>query len=362
MMTKSTTRGHRINYIDNLRWICVFLLIPYHAAMSYNIWGEDFYIFFVPSKPIAALVLFCSPWIMPLMFLLAGVSAGFSLKKRGYLGFIKERFIKLGMTFILGVLLITPVLSYFADVTHNGYSGNYFEHYKVFFTRITDLSGNDGGFAVAHLWFILVLIIISIEACVIIKIVEIIPVKKREVLGLICFIALTLAAIATFKIRLFGEPVYTYLFLFLLGYYFYSDKNYIGKLKELKWFIVPIFLISATLYVCLVECTEGFYRLTTVCNYLAFILGVPALFCLGSLWLDFRNDVTGFFSEISYLYYIIHFPILVFCQYTLDKIGMNHTGNFFVTILLAVPITLTFCLMYKRIKRKADSYQEEKSV
>ena len=351
MMTKSTTRGHRINYIDNLRWICVFLLIPYHAAMSYNIWGEDFYIIFEPSKPIAALVLFCSPWLMPLMFLVAGVSASFSLKKRGYLGFIKERFIKLGMVFILGILLITPVLSYFADVTHNGYIGNYFEHYKVFFTRITDLSGNDGGFAVAHLWFILLLIIISIEACVIIKIVEIIPVKKRKGLGLICFIVLTLATIATFKIRLFDEPVHSYFLLFLLGYYFYSDKNYIEKLKKLKWFIVPIFLISATLYVYLVEYTDVFYQLTTVCNYFAFILGVPAIICLCSLWIDFRNDVTGFFSGISYLYYIIHFPILVFCQYTLDKIGMNHIGNFFVSILLAVSITLTFCFMYKRIKR-----------
>jgi peptidoglycan/LPS O-acetylase OafA/YrhL len=351
MMTESTSRGHRINYIDNLRWICVFLLIPYHAAMSYNIWGEDFYIIFEPNKPISAIVLFCSPWIMPLMFLLAGVSAGFSLKKRGYLGFIKERFIKLGITLILGVLLITPVLSYFADVSHNGYIGNYFEHYKVFFTRITDLSGYDGGFAVAHLWFILVLIIISIEACLVIKIVEIIPLKKRAGLGLICFIVLTLTAIAAFKIRLFGEPVHTYFCMFLLGYYFYSNKNFVEKLKKLKWFVLPIFLISAALYVYLVEYTEGFYQLTTVCNYLAFIFGVPALFCSGSLWFDFRNDVTGFFSEISYLYYIIHFPILLFCQYTLDQIGMNHTGNFFVTILLAVPITLTLCIMYKRIKR-----------
>ena len=350
-MTKSASRGSRVNYIDNLRWMCVLLLIPYHAAMSYNIWGEDFYIFFEQSKPIAALVLFCSPWFMPLMFLLAGVSAKFSLKKRGYLGFIKERFIKLGMTFILGVLLINPVLSYFADVTHNGYIGNYFEHYKVFFTRITDLSGNDGGFAVAHLWFILVLMIISLEACVIIKIVEIIPIKKRESLGLICFIVLSLAAIATYKIRLFDKPVHTYFFLFLLGYYFFSNENYIMKLKKLKWLIVPIFLISAALNVYLYEYTEGFYRLNTECSYLTFILGVPALICLGSLWLDFRNDVTGFFSEISYLYYVIHFPVLVFCQYTLDQIGMNHTGNFFVTILLAVPITLTLCIIYKSIKK-----------
>ena len=342
----------RVNFIDNLRWMCVFLLIPYHAAMSYNIWGESFYIFYEPSKPIAALVLFCSPWFMPLMFLLAGVSARFSLKKRGYIGFIKERFIKLGIPFILGLLLINPVLSFFGDVTNNGYSGNYFEHYKIFFTRITDLSGNDGGFAIGHLWFILALIIISLEACVIIKLVEVMPIKNSKVLGSICFILLLLAAVATYQIRMFDKPMHTYLILFLLGYFFFGNENFIEKLKRLKWVIIPVFLVADVLNVYLYEYTKGYYRLNTVCNYLAFILGVIALFCLGSLWLDFRNDVTAFFTETSYVYYIIHFPVLLFFQYILDKAGVNHTANFFLTILFAVPVTLTLCLVYKKIRGK----------
>lgn len=341
----------RVNYIDNLRWMCVFLLIPYHVAMSYNIWGESFYIFFEPSKPIAALVLFCTPWFMPLMFLLAGVSARFSLKKRGYPGFIKERFIKLGIPIILGLLLINPVLSFFADVTNNGYSGNYFEHYIIFFTRITDLSGNDGGFAIAHLWFILTLIIISLEACVVIKIVEGVRVKNKK-LRVICFILLVLAAFVTFQIKLLDKPMHTFLIMFLLGYYFFSDRDFIENLKKLKWFLVPIFLLSDALYVYLVEYIEGYYRLCTVCNYLAFILGVFAIFCLGALWLDFRNDITAFFAEISYVYYIIHFPILLFFQYILDKAGVNHTVNFVLTILFAVPVTLMFCLIYKKIRMK----------
>ncbi len=340
----------RVHFIDNLRWMCVFLLIPYHAAMSYNIWGENFYIYYEPSKPIAAVVLLCSPWLMPLMFLLAGVSARFSLKKRGYKGFIKERFIKLGIVFVLGVLLINPVLSYFADVTKNAYSDGYFNHYKVFFSRITDLTGYDGGFAIAHLWFILTLIIISLEACVVIKLVEVVPVKKRNVLSSICFILLILAAVATYKIKIIDKPMHSYLIMFLLGYFFFGNENFIEKLKKLRWVIVPIFLIADVLNVYLYEYTEGYYRLNTVCDYLAYVLGVIAIFCLGSLWFDFRNDVTAFFAEISYVYYIIHFPILVFFQYILDKAGMNHTVNFILSILFAVPVTLIFCFVYSKIK------------
>ena len=32
-----TTRKH---YIDNLRWIMILMLIPYHAAMAWNTWGD----------------------------------------------------------------------------------------------------------------------------------------------------------------------------------------------------------------------------------------------------------------------------------------------------------------------------------
>ena len=119
----------RVNYIDNLRTIVVSLLIVYHLAMAYNSWGETNYIFFERVNPIASIVVFMSPWFMPLMFLLAGVSASFSIRKRGYSSFIKERFIRLGIPLMVGIIIINPVLSFVADKTHNGYVGNYFEHY-----------------------------------------------------------------------------------------------------------------------------------------------------------------------------------------------------------------------------------------
>jgi hypothetical protein len=34
----------RKHFIDNLRWICVLLLIPYHTCMIYNRFGENFYV------------------------------------------------------------------------------------------------------------------------------------------------------------------------------------------------------------------------------------------------------------------------------------------------------------------------------
>ena len=44
-------------YIDNLRWADILLLFPYHTAMIYNDWGENFY---VRSAPVAAISGFVS--------------------------------------------------------------------------------------------------------------------------------------------------------------------------------------------------------------------------------------------------------------------------------------------------------------
>ncbi|MCI5879061.1 MAG: hypothetical protein MRZ93_11785 [Lachnospiraceae bacterium] len=36
--------------IDNLRTFCILLLVPYHAAMAFNCWGEANYVWFGESS------------------------------------------------------------------------------------------------------------------------------------------------------------------------------------------------------------------------------------------------------------------------------------------------------------------------
>ena len=72
------------------------------------------------------------------------------IEKRGTAAFIKERLKRLGIPLIVGIIFINPILSYAADISHNGYDGNYFEHYLVYFTWFTDLTGYDGGFTLGH--------------------------------------------------------------------------------------------------------------------------------------------------------------------------------------------------------------------
>ena len=138
----------RKHFIDNLRWIVILLLIPYHAAQSFNTWGELNYICFQPKRLISSLIVFLSPYYIPIMFLLAGMSTGYGLKKRTYGQFVAERIKRLFIPFAFGTLVFCPILAYLGDKNNFHYSGNFWEHYKVFFTKWTDLAGFDGGFYV----------------------------------------------------------------------------------------------------------------------------------------------------------------------------------------------------------------------
>ena len=152
----------RKHYIDNLRWIVILLLIPYHAAQAFNTWGELNYIVLYPDKVISSLIVFMSPFYMPLMFALAGMSTCYALKKRTYGQFLTERVKRLLIPFVFGTLFFCPILAYIGDRTNMGYNGGFFEHYKIFFTRWTDLSGFDGGFDVGQFWFLYFLFVISL--------------------------------------------------------------------------------------------------------------------------------------------------------------------------------------------------------
>ena len=375
---------NRVNYVDNLRWLTVSLLIFYHAAMAYNTWDEANYIHLGENKAFAAIVTFISPWFMPLMFLLAGVSASYSLRKRGYGRFIKERLVRLGLPLLVGTLTLVPVLTYIADKTHNGYAGSFFEHYSVFFTKFTDLTGYDGGFSLAHLWFLAVLIIISLVSCVFIILIKLVSGNKnineseeivQEKKGRICGsdtekgrreinivniknkagfrflgIILGVVAVAAFDIRTGGKPLVTFLAVFLLGYCFFSDQDFVAKLARLKWLWAAFFIITAALNMVLFIYVEDYEILNNICWYASLPTGILALITIGHDHLDFTGRFSSFNSKISYLFYIIHFTVVVLCQFLLERAGAGRVINFVLTVVIAYPVTYMLCFVIYKLR------------
>ena len=326
----------------------IFLLIPYHLAMAYNIWGEPNYIFFEENKTIASIVVVMSSWFMPVMFLLAGVSAFFSLKKRTGAAFLKERFRRLGIPFLFGVIFVNPILSYVADKTHNGYNGNYFEHYAVYFTRFTDLTGYDGGFTPGHLWFIAVLMLISCIGYVIIKVIDRLSRNDGKVLCIVDCIIIVLSIIS-FDITIGGKKIVTYLGAYLIGYYLFSKQSFIEKLMKYKGFIITVFIIASVINVVLYVYIGNYEVFNDICNNMSFITGIPALICIGKMYLDNTNKMCSYCSRLSYAFYIVHFPVVVLCQYFISLTGMGCIYNFVFSFVISTIITSGICFFISKI-------------
>jgi hypothetical protein len=122
-MSALDTTATRLHYIDWLRVLAVLLLFPYHVSRVFN--EEAFYVKADEVSAALNVVLgFVSVWHMPLLFLLAGASTYFALRRRSSREYLGERFTRLGVPFVIGVfILLIPVQTWYGARFNSGYTG-----------------------------------------------------------------------------------------------------------------------------------------------------------------------------------------------------------------------------------------------
>jgi glucans biosynthesis protein C len=101
-------------YLDNIRWVTVLLILVYHVGYLFNNVGVLGGI--GTGKNVAAfnvLLYLVYPWFMVLLFVVAGISARYSLEKRSGKQFLGERVTKLLIPSTLGLLAYQWITGYF---------------------------------------------------------------------------------------------------------------------------------------------------------------------------------------------------------------------------------------------------------
>ncbi len=382
----------RKRYLDILRLFCVILLIPFHTMMMYNTWGDEQYVPKAPLEAASWFVRLSYPWLISLMFAIAGMSARYSLQKRTPAKYAVERLMRLGLPLLTGVLLITPFLSYIADVSNNGYSGGYIAHYAVFFTKLTDFSGYYRGFGLAHLWFLWFLLVISLVVLPVYLFGKRYPrfmewskgtVALMLVLGVVQALADNMLNVSSkilaqytvlFVVGLFvlsymewskwpiafilvlgvvqvladdalnfdGRSLAQYFVLFLIGLSILSHEEVQKKLEKFRFAFLAAVLGVGALYVFAIRLD---WRGLTydVPYYLYGYLTMLTLLGFGRRRLNVRNKVLTRAAANSQLYYILHYPILIAAAYFLIphipnvpmQIGVLIAVSFVLTVLLA---------------------------
>lgn len=270
-------------------------------------------------------------------------------KKRTYKEFVKERFLKLFLPLITCILVIAPILSFYADKFHNGYVGNFFEHYYVFFTRYTDLTGYDGGWTPAHLWFLLYLFCFSLIGVLIIALqrrffqkLNSEPFKEKPMITRVIF----LYSLALFPIIL--NPiidVLSYFSLFLIGYYVISKKSIMDCIVKFRFLHLIILIIVSAIDVYMFIWIESSNSIiNSVFMSLTCWFGILTVLGISKTYFNQKNKLTTYLSSRSFLFYIFHFIWLVIFGYYISKVTSN------IALLFIIPVIASYIITFINIE------------
>lgn len=147
-------------YLDWLRVLSIFLVFVYHSVRIFGV--EAFHI----NNPVVypavdSLGMVLTTWGMPLIFLVAGASAYFSLTRYTPGRYIKDRALRLLVPFAVGLFTHIPILVYLERVNRGEFAGTFFEFAPHYFDGWYGFGGNFAWMGL-HLWFLMMLFLYTL--------------------------------------------------------------------------------------------------------------------------------------------------------------------------------------------------------
>ena len=317
----------RKHWIDNLRWVTVLLVLFYHVIYFYNNQGVFGGIGGFGDGPqyqdVVMYILY--PWFMPILFILAGISARYALEKHSAGEWFKARTRKLLVPGTIGLLVFHWMVGYFntavaaRDGALDGMPG-------VAKYLMWALSGT------GPLWFIQVLWLL----CIVLLIVRALDRKDRfwnwcGKAGIVPIILLGVLFWAGEQTMIKNprpesidgllnlyKPIF-YLVPFLLGWFVFSHDEVQEKVAKV-W--IPLMACAVISGGILIGTTFG--QDNTTPQYLGSPLNCLYgwLMCLAMMgWFKAKFDRTGpfatYMSRSSFGLYIVHYLIIAAFGYML---------------------------------------------
>ena len=166
-MDSRPTPTDRLYFLDWLRILAFSALVLYHVGMYYVRW--DFHV----KSPFAGPALepwmkLTEPWRLSLLFMISGAATSYMLKSGPSLALVRRRSAHLLLPLLCGVVLVVPPQSYFEVVQKFGYSGDYLEFLRLYFSGYGGFCSNGRCLILPtwnHLWFLPYLWVYTLLAC-----------------------------------------------------------------------------------------------------------------------------------------------------------------------------------------------------
>jgi fucose 4-O-acetylase-like acetyltransferase len=148
----------RLEFIDNLRWVMIVLVISMHAAVTYSHLGSWY--FMEDPKPglgvtigFAAYQTFLQAFFMGFLFLIAGYFVPAAYDRKGFGRFLRDRAIRLGIPSLFYMLVVHPLVVNWMLKDYYKITASFSTRYWNYI-RTLDFLGSSG-----PMWFTVALLI-----------------------------------------------------------------------------------------------------------------------------------------------------------------------------------------------------------
>lgn len=345
--------------IDWLRVLGVLLLVPFHAALIFVLDPNSImYIKDTINSPVLSRMAgFIHMWHMPLLFIVSGSATFFALDFRSAGQYIRERFLRLFIPFLFGILTYIPFTTYIQRSNIVTLPQAYLGFFHIDFAQ---LDGTNGTFTPAHLWFILYLFVFSLIG---VPVFQTLRSKKSNWAALIAAIPIPLTLIllgiplilaAAMNILGDKNPIY-YFLVFLYGFIIASDARFQQSIDQLTWGLLAFGVFAETI------------QLTTQHDYTAWTLSwivygiiyetgrwtlTLAVLGLGHRFLNRTNKLLSYANEAAMPFYLLHITFTVIAGFFVIRLNAPVLIKYPLIVLFATGLTF---LAFGLVRRWAVS-------
>lgn len=352
----------RLHYMDNLRALIMIAGVFFHAALAYSLYMHEIWLSADPlNTPFMDwLVSFLHSFRMPLFFVIAGFFAAMLVRRKGMVGMLKNRALRI----LLPLIIFWPLI-YMAIVFPVGWAINNVENLSPLLTSIKVLVENPDSPrrtpTLAHLWFLyyLVFFYILVRVCHWLPlgklkrlVVRLHPITATLIFPLLLIPSLLITSTPFPPPDHFTPQLWVFGFFglfFAYGYTLFSSTRHLDFYQRRWPLLVLISLILSRVMLMFLPEHVGFKRdppflihlIIACCTaYIAVCMCFAGLVCARQ-FLGQRNAFMRFMSDASYWIYLIHLPITLAIQYWL----MDQSGGVTYKYAVSVVGTLAICIL-----------------
>lgn len=361
MQPAETATPARNYYLDWLRVIAILGVFIFHSqrffdSYDWHVKNETTYATLNTVETIGGM------WGMPLIFVISGASAYYSIRKNGAARFFKQRALRLLVPLAVSIFTLGALMVYLERISHHQYVGSFFSWLPRYFDGWFGYGGNFAWMGL-HLWYLEALFIFSLL---------LLPVfawtlqgSGRRVLawlgsllstpGVIYLLALPVIVLlilidprggilANHNFGGWSLPIY--IFFFLNGFLLVSTQQLQESLHKLRWISLAgsLALLATLLKLVPGQALPSFgtsrytlvmslYGLDAWCGVLAILGFTMKRLTRQTLFLAYAN-------EAVLPFYVIHQPVLLIIGFFIVQWPLSDLLKWAVIILASLVVIL----------------------